>query len=90
MPDGGTKPRRAWRKIAAWTVAACVLGALFVYHTIWDSENVEQEFKPVPFTAYPGLESAHIFAGRIADRFCVERRSGFRIEGFRFICEGYR
>jgi Tol biopolymer transport system component/DNA-binding winged helix-turn-helix (wHTH) protein len=64
MPDGGTNSRSAWQKIAAWTVAgaACVLGAVFVYHTIWNSRNVEQEFKPVPFTSYPGFEQCPTFS----------------------------
>jgi len=62
--NGGTNARRTWPRIAAWTVAgaACVLGAVFVYHTVWDSKNVEQEFKPVPFTAYPGHEECPTFS----------------------------
>ena len=82
MPDGGTNPRWAWRKIAAWTVAACVLGALFVYHTIWDSKNVEQEFKPVPFTAYPGHEECPTFSpdgSQIAFAWNGDPDSGSRV-----------
>ena len=62
--NGGTNGRRAWMKIASWTVvsAACVLVAAFVYHRTWDSKQVEQEFKPVPFTAYAGREVCPTFS----------------------------
>jgi Tol biopolymer transport system component/DNA-binding winged helix-turn-helix (wHTH) protein len=62
--NGGTNARRAWVKIASLTVvgAACVLAAVFVYHRIWDSKKVEQEFKPVPFTTYQGHEDSPTFS----------------------------
>lgn len=62
-PNGGTSPRRAWRKIAAWSsvAAACVLAAVLVYQKI--RPRLEPPaLTPVPFTAYPGFEVCPTFS----------------------------
>src|SRR5437660_639104 len=61
--NDGMDVRRAWVKIAAWTVvsAACVLAALFVYRRI--SPGVDPpDMTPVPFTAYLGREVCPTFS----------------------------
>jgi Tol biopolymer transport system component/DNA-binding winged helix-turn-helix (wHTH) protein len=63
-PNGGSNHPRAWRKIAVRTVvgAACVLTALFGYLKVRDDKRVEGEFKPVPFTDFPGIEFCPTFS----------------------------
>ena len=63
-PNAGAKPAVPWRKIAAWTAlgAACVFVGVFVYRKIRNERSIEEAWKPVPFTAYPGLEACPAFS----------------------------
>jgi Tol biopolymer transport system component/DNA-binding winged helix-turn-helix (wHTH) protein len=63
IPNGGTNPRRAWWKIAAWTVAgaACVLTAVLVYHKSRPPSDPPAK-TATPFTAFPGFELCPTFS----------------------------
>jgi Tol biopolymer transport system component/DNA-binding winged helix-turn-helix (wHTH) protein len=64
IPNGGRSSPRALKKVMAWTVAGavCLSAAVLVYLKVRDDKRVEGEFKPVPFTDYPGIEFCPTFS----------------------------
>lgn len=57
-PNNQTDHHRDRQKVAAWilSAAACVLAVGFIYLKFQHVKKLEENFKPVPLTAYSGLE----------------------------------